>query len=250
MSKYDIVIKNGKVFDGTGNPWVKRDIAVSAGKIVNIGYINAPSKSTIYAEGKIVSPGFIDLHNHSDLSILPYPNADNFLMQGVTTAVVGNCGLSLAPANHNSLNMLRQYMTPFLSANYNYGWNWTSFKEYLDQVGQHGTSINLAPLVGQGTIRLACMGFVSRRASEKEIDDMKKIISQSCKDGAFGMSYGLIYPPGSFCSTEELISLACAVRDCGGILTIHLRDEADHLIESVEEAILISKSIGVPSKRR
>lgn len=245
-SSFNLVIKGGLVVDGTGNPWLRKDIGITNGKITRLGHITEDSGETIDATGMIVSPGFIDLHNHSDFSILAYPSAESYIMQGVTTAVVGNCGLSLAPLNPDKLALLKRYLSPFLRAGFDYGWEWRTLAEFYQKVEKQGTSLNLAPLVGQGTIRLAVKGFDSTGSSAEEMNQMKKLLAQSLEDGAFGMSTGLIYPPGCYSSTEELIELASVLREYGAIYTTHMRNEGDRLIEALEEAIEIAEANGIP----
>jgi len=242
---FDLVIKGGLVVDGTGSPWFRKDVGITNGKITGLGYITDDSGEIIDATGMIVSPGFIDLHNHSDFSILAYPGAESHVMQGVTTAIVGNCGLSLTPLNPDNLALLKRYLSPFLRAGFDYGWEWRTLAEFYQKVERQGISMNLAPLVGQGTIRLAVKGFDSTRASMEEMNQMKKLLAQSLEDGAFGMSTGLIYPPGSYSSTEELIELASVLREYGAIYTTHMRNEGDRLIEALEEAIKIAEANGI-----
>ena len=245
-SSFDLVIKGGLVVDGTGNPWLRKDIGITNGKITRLGHITEDSGETMDATGMIVSPGFIDLHNHSDFSILAYPSAESYIMQGVTTAVVGNCGMSLAPLNPDNLALLKRYLSPFLRAGFDYGWEWRTLAEFYQKVEKQGISLNLAPLVGQGTIRLAVKGFDSTGSSAEEMNQMKKLLAQSLEDGAFGMSTGLIYPPGCYSSTEELIELASVLREYGAIYTTHMRNEGDRLIEALEEAIEIAEANGIP----
>ncbi len=245
-SGFDLVIKGGLVVDGTGNPWLRKDIGITNGKITRLGHITENSSATIDATGMIVSPGFIDLHNHSDFSILAHPSAESYIMQGVTTAVVGNCGLSLAPLNPNNLALLKRYLSPFLRAGSDYGWEWRTLAEFYEKVERQGISLNLAPLVGQGTIRLAVKGFDSTGPSAEEMNQMKKLLAQSLEGGAFGMSTGLIYPPGCYSSTEELIELASVLREYGAIYTTHMRNEGDRLIEALEEAIETAETNGIP----
>jgi len=234
------------VVDGAGNPWFKRDIGIGEGKIKRVGHIADDTGKTIDAKGMIVSPGFVDLHSHTDLSILAYPNAESSIMQGVTTAVVGNCGWSLAPVNPNNLALLKRYFSPLLKAGFDYGWEWRTLAEYYEKVEKVGISLNLAPLVGQGTVRLAVKGFDSSEASKEEMNEMKKLIAQGLEDGAFGMSTGLIYPPGSYSNTEELVELASVLSKYGAIYTTHMRNEANRLMESLEEAIRIGEENDVP----
>ena len=239
MLNHDLVIKNGRIIDGTGNVWSKKDIGISDGKIKTIGFINENAKRVIDAKGMIVSPGFIDLHNHSDMTLLAYPNAESAIMQGITTAVVGNCGISMAPINSEKSDLLKKYLSFLLVKNYDYQWDWKTIGEYYKKLEKRGTSLNLAPLVGQGTIRIAVKGFDSTKASKDEIDKMKILLEQSIEDGVFGMSTGLIYPPGSYSNTEELIELGKVLNKYGLIYATHMRNEGNKLLESVEEAIRI-----------
>jgi N-acyl-D-amino-acid deacylase len=239
VSNFELIIKGAKVIDGTGNPWFKRDIGISQGRIKALGLIRTEAKEIINAEGLTVSPGFIDLHNHNDLSILAYPNLESHLMQGVTTSVTENCGLSMAPIVPHNLKLLKTYLSPFLKPNFDYGWDWQSTKDFYEKVKKQDIAMNLAPLVGQGTIRLAIKGFDSSKPTAEEMLQMKELLIQSLEEGVFGMSAGLFYPPGSYCSTEELVELASVLSNYGAIFTIHLRNESNKLIESLEEALKI-----------
>ena len=245
MSSYDLVIRNGRIIDGTGNIWYKKDIGIIDGKIKKIGIIKGNAKKVINANGKVVSPGFIDLHNHSDTTILPYPNAESSIMQGITTAVVGNCGVSMAPINKKNLNLLKKYLSFLLVKNYDYKWDWQTIGEYYKKVEKQGTSLNIAPLVGFGVIRLAVKGFDSSEASEAEIIKMKKLLEQSIEDGVFGMSTGLIYPPGCYSTTDELIELGKVLNRYGLLYATHMRNEGDRLLESIEEAIKIAEECNI-----
>ncbi len=246
VEEFDLVIKNGRIVDGTGVPWFKGDIAVKNGKIAKIGKIKEKGEIEIDAAGKVVSPGFIDLHNHSDLTILAYPDAESYIMQGVTTAVVGNCGISMAPLNPDKVDLLKRYVSPFLAKGFDYGWDWRTLNEFYKKVEKQGTTMNLAPLVGQGTVRLAVKGFDPDKPSKEELDEMKALVAQAMEEGAFGMSTGLIYPPGSYATTEEIIELAKVAAEYGGIYTTHMRNEGKRLIEAVEEAIRIGEEAGIP----
>jgi N-acyl-D-aspartate/D-glutamate deacylase len=245
-ANFDLVIKGGLVVDGTGNPWLKKDVGISGGKIQGLGRLTGVAGRTIDASGLIISPGFVDLHNHSDRSMLPYPDGENYIMQGVTTLVVGNCGLSFAPLNPDRIDLLKRYFATALKPGFDYGWEWRSFAEYYDKVARQGTSLNLAPLVGQGTIRLAVKGFDSGPATKEEMDEMKILLARSLEEGAFGVSTGLIYPPGSYSSTEELVELTGVVNKYGAIYTTHLRSEGSRLMESLEEAIRIGEQNDIP----
>lgn len=242
---YDIVIKNGKVLSGAGSTWFYKDIGIKNGKIIKVGHIKDPEADTIInAQGKIVSPGFIDVHNHSDLSILAYPEATNALLQGVTTIIIGNCGLSAAPVSRESKDLLIKYWSTLGPPPVEI--NWSTLSEYLDQVERVRPAVNIGTLVGHGTIRIAVMGFDARSPSQHELESMKRLLIDSLDGGALGISTGLIYPPGSFSTTLELIELAKVSAERGGIYATHIRGESHTLIQAVQEAIEIGKSARIP----
>jgi N-acyl-D-amino-acid deacylase len=238
---FDILLKEGTIINGTGITSFVADIGIINGKIQKIGKITGSADIIIDASGLSVSPGFIDIHNHIDHAILAFPNAESYIKQGVTTSLVGNCGLSMAPINPDYLDLTRDYLTPFLRTDFNYKWDWKTTKEYSEKIKKNGTSLNLAFLVGQGTLRIAVKGFETSTASKKEIQVMKNILSKELKEGAFGLSTGLVYPPGSYTTTEELIDLTSVLRDYSALYATHMRSESDKLIESVEEAIRIGE---------
>ena len=243
---FDLILKNGQVLDGTGSPYFKSDIGIKNGRIEKIGRVSGNAARVIDAMSQIVSPGFIDLHSHTDHSILPFPEAQSFVMQGVTTQVVGNCGQSMAPTSEKTLPLLQRYLKSSLYPDYDYEWNWKSLAEYYERVEEQGTSINLIPLVGQGTVRLAVKGFDTTLASKSEMRQMKKLVSEGLEGGAFGLSSGLVYTPGSYSTTEELIELASVLGRYGGIYATHIRNEEDGLIEAVDEAIKIGAANSIP----
>jgi len=242
---FNIVIKGGEIFDGTGNPSFKGDIGIKGGIIVKIDDITEKGNRTIDAKGLVVSPGFIDMHNHADHAILAFPNAECYIMQGVTTSLVGNCGLSMAPINFDNFELTKRYLFPFLRADFDYKWDWRTSKEYFEKVRKNNTAINLAYLIGQGTLRIAVKGFEMTRASKEEMEKMKTILKQELEEGAFGLSTGLVYPPGSYSTAEELIELTSVLKDYGALYATHMRSESDKLLESVEEAIKIGGENGI-----
>lgn len=238
---FDILIKDGFVVDGTGNPWFKTDIGIEAGRIKKVGELSEEcANRVIDAAGLVVSPGFVDMHSHGDYSILKFPRAESLIMQGVTTAVFGNCGSSPAPVNASSLDLIKETLE------FELDWDWRSFSEFLAKIERSGTAINVTPLVGHGTIRAAVMGFDDREPTPKELSEMRRILTQSMEDGAFGMSTGLIYPPGVYAGTSELVELAKVVAEYGGIYASHIRGESDTLIAAVNEAIEIGEDAGIP----
>ncbi|MEW6608205.1 MAG: D-aminoacylase [bacterium] len=239
---YDILIKNGQVVDGFNVPSFKADIGIKDERIVAIGNLRSGSSQTklIEAKDKVVCPGFIDIHSHSDFTILVNPKAESKVRQGVTTEVCGNCGFSAAPQYNQSKERIKKICEEF-EINY----QWSSLKEYLEILKEMGIGVNFVPLIGQGNIRASIVGYENRRPTLKEVEKMKKLISKCMEEGAFGLSTGLIYPPGCFTQTDELIEICKTVAESGGMYVSHLRSEGDRLEEAVQEAIDIGGMAGV-----
>ena len=241
---YDIIIKDGLVVDGTGQPCYKADVGVFGSKIVKIGRIRSASYNIIInAGGMVVAPGFIDIHSHDDLILFKDPYNKPKLMQGITTVVVGNCGISPAPVNKERLDILRSQLG-ILGDGIEY--RWRSYGEYLDEleaIGGLGT--NIAGLVGHGTLRIYVMDMEAREPTQEELDEMKILLTKALEDGAYGMSTGLIYPPGVYSKTEELIELSRIVSKFGGIYASHIRNEGVKVVEAIAEAIEIGRHAGV-----
>nr|MDO8135655.1 D-aminoacylase [Candidatus Njordarchaeum guaymaensis] len=244
---YDLVIKNACIIDGAGNPWFKSDLAISDGKIAKLGSLSSRSADhTIDATGQCVSPGFIDIHSHSDVTIPFNPLVESALRQGITTLVVGNCGISVAPVNKKNENLLQRYLSPFLPSESQLKIEWSSFDEYSRWQEKKGCSANIANLAGHGTIRIAAMGFEERRPTCDEFENMKTLVEEAMEAGAFGMSTGLIYPPGIFSDITELIELSKVVAKYGGVYFSHIRGEGATLLEAVREAITIGEKADIP----
>jgi len=240
---YEIIITNGRVIDGTGNPWMKVDVGVSNGKISSVGKLDISQAALVIdATDLIVAPGFIDIHTHSDLTLLINPKAESKVRQGVTTEVLGNCGTSPAPTNKSTLEILKK---TWGSEADEVDWTWKSFGDYLRRIEQQGTAVNLVGLVGHGTIRIAVMGVDNRVPSGPELTEMKELVARSMEEGAFGMSSGLVYLPGSFATTEELIELCIVVAKFGGLYTSHIRGERETIVNALKEAIEIAERSGV-----
>jgi len=241
---YDVLIINGKIVDGTGNPWFRADIGIRKGKIVGLGRLDRrETKKVLDAEGYYVSPGFIDIHSHSDLTLLIIPRADSRIRQGITTEINGNCGMSLAPISEKYYELLRKSWGEIAKE---ISWDWHSLEEYLNTLEKQGVALNVGQLIGHGTLRMSVMGLEKRLATEKELNEMKNLIVESMKAGAFGMSSGLVYPPGCYSNTEELIELCKVVARYGGIYTSHIRGERESIVEAVKEAIEIGRKAGIP----
>ena len=239
----DLLFKNAKIVDGTNAPWYRADLAVKDGKIAKIGKINDEAKEVIDCEGLVLSPGFIDIHSHSDFTIYNIPLSESRILQGVTTELGGDCGLSPAPVNPERVDLLRRYVG-FLDMGLPY--NWTRMSEYLDLIEQNGTSTNYAQMIGQGTIRIAAMGFENREPTEDEMAYMKQLVREAMEDGAYGMSTGLIYPPGCFSFVDEISEVAKPLAEFGGFYESHMRNESDNIIDSVLETMEVGKRAGIP----
>lgn len=235
---YDCIIRRAKVIDGTGAPWYWGEIGIRDGLIVKVGTIPGRGVKELDAGGHFVAPGFIDIHTHSDESLLADPGSPSKITQGVTTEVIGNCGYSAAPA----VGLAKQNISRNL-VEFELSLKWESFHEYLEQIAKSRPSVNVYPLVGHGTLRLATS---DPEGNSKEIlPRMKELLAEALTQGARGLSTGLVYPPGCFAQTEELIELCQVVHKYGGIYTSHLRNEGNQLLKAVQEAIDIGAQTGV-----
>lgn len=216
---FDLVIRNGRIVDGTGSPWYLGDIAVRGDTIVRIAPRIEAAARVIDAGGKVVAPGFIDLHTHSRRGIFEVPTADNYVRQGVTTLMEGPDGSSPLP-----------------------------IKPFLDRVAATRVTPNFGMFVGQGSVRDEVIGPVNRKATAAEIERMRGIVRQGMQDGAFGLSSGLFYVPGTFTPTAEVVELAKVAGRMGGIYISHMRDEASGVLDSVRETIEIGEKGGLPTQ--
>ncbi|GIX49189.1 MAG: aminoacylase [Candidatus Tectimicrobiota bacterium] len=240
---FDLLIRHGTIVDGTGAPGFRADLGVRGDRIAAIApTLDAPARRTLDAGGLVVAPGFIDAHTHSDFTLLSVPGADSKVRQGITTEVVGNCGFSPAPVAPQTLALLKEYVG-FL--NPDLPWNWQRLGEFYAQVEARGCAINVVPLVGHGAVRIAVMGFANRPPDADELRRMQQLVAEAMADGAFGLSSGLIYTPGCYADTAELIALAQVVRG-GGLYATHMRGEGGTLLEALAEALRIGEEAGVP----
>ncbi len=241
---FDLVIENGFVVDGTGAPGRRADVGVTDRQIGAVGNLReAPATRRLDATGCVVSPGFIDIHNHSDLALLMDGRAESMIRQGVTTQVTGNCGLTPAPVHDAVRADLQKTMAGLESDR---PWTWNTFGQFLDALRSVPKATHVAPLVGHGAIRACGMGFANRRPTAGERVSMKRLTAEAMEAGAFGMSTGLVYPPGLYCDTEELIELSRVVADHGGLYATHMRGEASPVVDSVREALRIAHEAGIP----
>lgn len=244
---YDLIIKNGEIIDGSGTSSYIADIGIKNGYIKKISpSIEDLSTEVIDANGYIVCPGFIDIDSHSDFSLFSNPKAESKIRQGITTEVVGQGGRTLGPINMKYLMDLKQYTNSYVQNKneINY-WNWKTQTEFIDILGKKKTSVNIASLVGYGTIRVAVMGFEKRSPSFHEMEKMKSILEEELLNGIHGLSLGLDNSPDSLATMDELIEMARIVKKYNGVCAIHMRDEGNYLIKSINEVIEISQKSGV-----
>ncbi|NHJ46633.1 MAG: D-aminoacylase [Asgard group archaeon] len=243
---FDIIIKNGKIIDGTGNPGFYSDIGIKDGKISILGKIKKEDKTSkiIDAKGLTISPGFIDIHSHSDYTIPFEPLAPSSLHQGITTMVVGQCGASLAPVNPDKKELFDKEFSMAAPPGLEFNVTWTLFSEYLDEMEKLGCSTNVAYLIGFGMVRLAAMGYEDRKPTDEELQKMKDYINDAMEAGAFGISTGLIYTPQVYAKTEEVLEIAKEVAKHNGLYFSHIRNESEHVIEAIQEVIDIVEKSG------
>ena len=217
-ANYDIVIRNARVIDGSGNPWFRADVAIQNGRIAAVGDLHdATGTRIIDARERIVAPGFIDVHVHVEGNIERNAHADNFLHDGVTTVITGNCGSS-------ELNLT----------------------QWFEKIEKLGLGINVGSLVGHNTVRAEVMGSANRLATPQEIQRMQSLVDRAMREGAVGFSTGLEYIPGTYSNTAEVVALAKSAAAHGGIYTSHMRDEGIHEIEAITEAVNVGKEAHMP----
>lgn len=217
---FDLVIRNGRIVDGTGSPWYRGDVGIRGDTITAVAPVIDPRGAPVVdAAGQIVAPGFIDIHTHARRGIFDVPTADNYVRQGVTTVIEGQDGSSAVP------------LAPF-----------------LDKVAATRPSLNVGTFLGQGSVRSEAIGPANRAATADELDRMEKLVAQGMQDGAFGLSTGLFYVPGTFTPTSEVTALARVAGQAGGIHISHQRDDAAKVRESVEETIAIGEGGALPTQ--
>lgn len=215
---YDLIIRNARVVDGTGNPWFRADVAVKQGKIAAIGSLAGDSATRVIdARNRVLAPGFIDVHTHLEGNIEQMPGAGNFITDGVTTAVTGNCGGSEV-----------------------------DLAAFFARLEKLGIAMNLASLVGHNSVRREVMGTANRQATPEEIARMQRLVDKNMRDGAVGFSTGLIYIPGTYANTDEVVALGKAAAPYHGVYASHMRDEGAHVQEAIEEAVRVGRETGMP----
>jgi N-acyl-D-amino-acid deacylase len=239
---YDLVITGGLVFNGLGGPPIEADIAVSAGTIRTVAKkLGGRGKQVLEAKGLAVSPGFIDVHDHTDVSLIVNPKAESVTHQGITTLVSGNCGGSAFPVPDSVFEEEKESLKTL----YGIDLNWRDMTGFFGRLEEKGIALNYSTLVGHGTIRGAAMGFSDRPPSSEELEKMKSLVEEHMRSGGFGLSSGLEYTPGSFARPAELTELCRVVARHSGIYATHMRDEDEGILESLDECIGAARDSGV-----
>ena len=242
----DLVIRNGSLIDGTGAAAFTADVVINNGRIDLVGDAGDIDAAKEWdAAGKTVCPGFIDIHSHSDFTLIANRNAESGVRQGITTVVTGNCGHGPAPATDKALAKCN---TLGFSESWGHPFDWNSFEEYLATLFAPGIAINTAPLVPHGTVRLAVMGYADRPASRRELSSMQSLVAEAMSAGAAGLSTGLEYSPGQHAGKDELVALARVAASHGGFYASHIRNRGDRFVEAVREALDIASEAGLPAQ--
>lgn len=245
-----IKIINGTIVDGTGTKAYRADVGIRDDRIAIVGDLKeSESETVIDAAGKIVAPGFIDMHTHSDVSMLLDDTADSMLRNGVTTNLCGNCGEGVAPISEEYKDIMVKYMrSSVLPGLYprGYEYPWSTFREYHEYIHRHPTLINMASLIAHGPVRMSVMGMEKGAADSCQLDRMRALVREGMEAGAFGLSTGLAYSPGDLVDKRELMEISKPLHRFGGIYTTHLRNQGDGTFASLEEAKFIGQGAGIP----
>jgi len=240
--EFDIVIKDGCIFDGLGNEAFVSDIGISGNFIKTIGKISSSKgKSTIEAKNLAVCPGFIDAHDHTDVGLLVNPTAESSIRQGITTVISGNCGASPFPIAEEIFDEAKEDM----KEQYQIDLTWRDIKGFFSRLEEKGIAINYSTLVGQGSVRGAAMGFNDRPPRSEDLEMMKVLVAENIKNGAVGLSSGLEYAPGSYAQADEITELCRVAAQYNGVYATHMRDEGDYLLESLDESIDVARKTGI-----
>ncbi len=239
MARHDVVIREVSIHDGSGAPAVVGDVALDGDRIAAVGVADGAGRETIDGRGLALAPGFIDVHTHDDFAAILHPDLGFKVAGGVTTCIVGNCGMGAAPFEAAS-RMARTFHPGAVLP------EWHGFAGYAGRLEAAPPAANVGVLIGHGTVRYDAMGTKPTAPNATEMAVMRATVAEGVAAGALGLSSGLIYPPGSFAATDELVELASIFRGTGGLYTTHLRNESIGLLESVREAIAIGAAAGVP----
>jgi len=240
-NRYDVLIKNGRIIDGSGRPGYMADLAINGDRIARIGKLsNATANRVIDARGLVVAPGFIDMLGQSETYLLIDPRAMSKVMMGVTTEVTGE-GESIAPINERQIREQEDFLKRF-----NLTIDWQTLDEYFKRLERQGSGVNLGTFVGATQVREYVIGFDDRPPTASELEQMKKLVAQAMNDGALGLSTSLQYVPARFAKTDEIVELAKVARQFGGIYATHQRSEANALDQSLAEVFEIARRARIP----
>lgn len=241
-----IIIRGALLIDGKGTQPRRLDVAVQGGRITEVEPHVADVGGAVIldVDGLVLAPGFIDIHSHADLTLPVYPDATNSIAQGVTTEIVGNCGFSPAPVpiDPSRAELLRELVRglgPDLD------WRWRTWAQYLDRLEAARPAVNVAALVGHAALRIGAMGMEDRPGTPQELAAMRASLTRALADGAWGMSTGLVYPPGVFADTGEIVAVGQALRSIDALYASHIRDETAGLLAAIDEALGIATALGV-----
>ncbi|MFB6201768.1 MAG: amidohydrolase family protein [Halorhabdus sp.] len=244
--RYDTVLRDGRIIDGTGSPWYRGDVAVADGRVAAVGDVDGEGDREIDLNGRVIAPGFIDIHTHSDFTLPANRDAHSKVRQGVTMEIVGNCGTSAAPRDGEAACSVDNWFKSRGLADEVDSEQWQSMAEYLAFLEADGVSLNVGSLIGHGNVRAAVVGYDDRAPSDNELADMQELVAEAMDDGAVGLSTGLFYPPGSYAETDEVVALAETAAEHGGFYATHMRSESDELVESVEETLEVGRRANIP----
>jgi N-acyl-D-amino-acid deacylase len=253
---FDLIIRGGRIVDGSGGPWFRGDVGIVADRIQTIGALARTARDGVDGEpeplarvvvdaaGLVVAPGFVDFHSHSDVAFLADPRAESAIRQGITTQLVGNCGFSAAPVAPRDREVYRR--DGLMYSHSGYEWDWSTIAEYRQRLREAHPAINVLTLVGHNTLRAAVVGQIDRRASDHELASMRRLLEQALADGAVGLSSGLTYTPGSFADSSELRYLIAALDRTGLGYHTHLRNYGHDLPAALDEALTVTADPSVP----
>ena len=239
----DLIIKDATVIDGSGAPGFQADLGLKDDCIEIVGQLSdVLSAAVIQAGGRVVCPGFIDIHSHSDYHLLINPRSESKIRQGVTTEVGGNCGYAAAPIGNRALEERQGHY----KEKFDLELDWKTLTEYRRRLEKAALSVNYAPLIGHNTIRATVMGMENRPPTSRELTQMAALTEEAMQEGAFGISSGLAYPPACYARAPELIALCKAAAGYGGFLSCHIRSEGPGLLEALDEIILVAREARIP----
>ncbi len=249
VSEYDLIIRNARIVDGTNSPWFWGDVGVRDGKIECVGVLppGVHCGQEVDAHGEVLAPGFVDMHTHNDFLLLKDPAMVSKLKQGVTTIMIGQCGISPAPIRPDKVPLFDAY-TGFVKAGVKPEWTWESFADFLEVLDGLKLGVNVGAFVGQGTIRLCVLGFEIRRPTNEELVEMRLLVHQAMEEGSFGMTSGLIYPPGVYSTSGEIEEIAKGLQEKKGLYLSHMRNESVDVVQSIHETIAVAERVGIPGQ--